>query len=257
MNSADEWIIGINALREKLRSAPGEILEILVAAGKSPKSVSAIEQFARSHGIGMRYVGAGELDLLVPGQKHQGVVARTVAFAYASLSELENELKADPRPKRVLILDGITDPRNFGAILRTAEAAGVRHVLLPKDRSVRVSPAVVKSSAGAVSYLRICRVTNLRRTIAWLKQQGLWIVGLDAGAAEVYDQIAYPARLGIVLGGEGHGIRPLIARQCDYLVRIPMRGSISSLNVSVAAAVLLYELLSQEGAVDKPGGRGY
>jgi 23S rRNA (guanosine2251-2'-O)-methyltransferase len=150
-----------------------------------------------------------------------------------------------------VILDGITDPRNFGAILRTAEAVAVGHIIIPKDRSVRITPVVLKTSAGAVNHLRIYRVTNLRRAIASLKKSGFWIAGLDANAKTSYDTIEYPDKLGIVLGSEGRGLRPLISNECDYLVRIPMKGKISSLNVSVAAAILLYEVSRQHGDIDK------
>jgi 23S rRNA (guanosine2251-2'-O)-methyltransferase len=144
-----------------------------------------------------------------------------------------------------LILDGLTDPRNFGALLRTAEAVGVRHIVIPKDRSVAVTPIVVKASAGAAHHVKIVKVTNLRRTIGILKEYGYWIVGLDAQSREsVYDR-QYPSKLALVLGSEGRGVRPVNLRECDFLVSIPMLGKVGSLNVAVAGAVFLYELLRQ------------
>jgi 23S rRNA (guanosine2251-2'-O)-methyltransferase len=178
------------------------------------------------------------------------VVAKVAPYHYAQFSnwfQKDSVLSSD----EILILDGLTDPHNFGALLRTAEAVGVRRVMLPQDRSVDVTPTVVKASAGAVHHLEICRVTNLRRAMITLKDQGYWLVGLDAQAPEqIFDRI-YPGKLGIVLGSEGRGIRPLVLRECDYRVSIPMLGKIRSLNVAVAGAVFFYEILRQKRSVDK------
>jgi len=149
-----------------------------------------------------------------------------------------------------LILDGITDPRNFGALLRTADGAGVRYVVIPRDRSVEATAVAVKASAGAAYHVKIAKVTNLRRAIMDLKKLDYWIVGLDAGSRELIYNRSYPSRLGIVLGSEGKGVRPVILRECDFLVSIPMLGKIASLNVSVAGAVLLYELVRQQQSID-------
>jgi 23S rRNA (guanosine2251-2'-O)-methyltransferase len=193
----------------------------------------------------VQYVVPELLDQLSQGQRHQGVVAKVKAYCYSSFSDLLKAVPSHPEWMWILILDGLTDPRNFGALLRTAEAVGIHHIVIPKDRAVAVTPTVVKSSAGAVHHLKIYRETNLRRVVLKLKELGFWIVGLDSRAAEtIYDRV-YPKRLGIILGSEGAGIRRLILRECDYLASIPMRGKIASLNVSVAGAVFLYELLRQ------------
>jgi 23S rRNA (guanosine2251-2'-O)-methyltransferase len=177
--------------------------------------------------------------------KASGNSSQGRGFSYLSFDELPKAISTNSGLVWILILDGLTDPRNFGALMRTAESVGIRHVLIPKDRAVAVTPTVVKASAGAAHYLNIYRTTNLRRAIAHLKELGFWIVGLDTKAPEaIYDR-AYPKRLGIVLGSEGGGIRPLILRECDYLASIPMEGKIASLNVAVAGAVFLYELLRQ------------
>ncbi|HME61662.1 MAG TPA: 23S rRNA (guanosine(2251)-2'-O)-methyltransferase RlmB, partial [Candidatus Binatia bacterium] len=149
--------------------------------------------------------------------------------------------------ERILILDGLTDPRNFGALLRTADATGVRYVMIPKNRSVEVSPLVTKASAGASYHLNVVKVTNLRRAIVNLKENGYWVVGLDAKSRETAYERDFPTRLAIVIGSEGSGMRPIILRECDLLVSIPMLGKVASLNVSVAAAVFLYELVRQRG----------
>lgn len=252
-----DLIIGINPIVEKLNASPEDISEILLARGRRRPILQSLKRNAQRLGIKIQCVEAKELDYLAQGQSHQGVLARVRAYSYAPFSELERTVGSEAGRQRILILDGITDPRNFGAILRTAEAVAVGHIVIPKDRSVGITPAVLKASAGAVNYLRIYRVTNLRRAIALLKSAGFWIVGLDAKATASYDSKEYPDRLGIVLGSEGRGLRPLIAEECDYLVRIPMKGKISSLNVSVAAAILLYEVLRQHSGIidkDKPNG---
>ncbi len=252
-----DLIIGIHPILEKLNASPEDISEILFARGPRRPILESLKRDAQRLRIKIQCVDAKELDYLAQGQSHQGALARVRAYSYAPFSELERTVGSEARRQRILILDGITDPRNFGAILRTAEAVAVGHIVIPKDRSVGITPAVLKASAGAVSYLRIYRVTNLRRAIALLKSAGFWIVGLDAKATESYDSKEYPDRLGIVLGSEGRGLRPLIANECDYLVRIPMKGKISSLNVSVAAAILLYEVLRQHSGTidkDKPNG---
>jgi 23S rRNA (guanosine2251-2'-O)-methyltransferase len=245
MNEEPNFLFGINPVLEKLKATPNDISEIFIAKGFSALALQAIEVQARRIKLPVKYVAPELLDQLSDGQRHQGVVAKVKVYFYSPFSDL---LKAVPSPSEliwILILDGLTDPRNLGALLRTAEAVGVQHVVIPKDRAVAITPTVVKASAGAVHYLKIYRETNLRRVILKLKELGFWIVGLNPKAAEtIYDRV-YPNRLGIVLGSEGEGIRPLILRECDYLVSIPMRGKISSLNVSVAGAVFFYELLRQ------------
>jgi 23S rRNA (guanosine2251-2'-O)-methyltransferase len=191
------------------------------------------------------------LDRLVGGQRHQGAVARVQAYAYLSFTDLLKEVSLSSAASRILVLDGLTDPRNFGALIRTAEAVRVSHIIIPKDRSVGVTPVVIKASAGAVHHVKITKVTNLRRAISDLKEYGFWTVGLDGGSPEtIYDKI-FPERLAVVLGSEGAGVRPVNLRECDFAVSIPMLGKISSLNVAVAGAVFLYELLRQDRSVDK------
>ncbi len=247
----DDLLIGINPIIEKLKTSPEEISLILLARGNLRPILKLIQSDAQRLKITINYLEAKELDHLAQGGSHQGVLARVRAYPYASSSQLDEIIASELSPDRILILDGITDPRNFGAILRTAEAVGVRHIIIPKDRSVGITPVVYKASAGAISHLRVYRVTNLRRAISSLKAKGFWIVGLDADAKQDYASQQYPKKLGIVLGSEGRGIRPLISNECDYLVRIPMKGKISSLNVSVAGAVLLYEVLRQHNSIDK------
>ena len=218
---------------------------MIVATGRHGAAVGKIVNEARRRGIRVRQLPADVLDHLADGGRHQGVAAKASSYEYASYSELLVDLADPSKSAWVLALDSITDPRNFGALLRTAEAVGIRHVLIPKDRSVGVTGAVVKASAGAVDYLKIYRVTNLRQALKSLKEQGFWVVGLDPKAARnLYDEV-YPERLIVVLGAEGTGVRPLIQKECDFLVAIPMRGQIESLNVAVSGAVFLYELVGR------------
>lgn len=254
MTDAKDLLGGVNPILEKLKTTPSEIAEIILAEGSQRPALRGIESEARRQGVRLTYRSPQTIDQMARGLRHQGVLARVKAFLYFPFSELEQSIKAYRGAHWILILDGLTDPRNVGALLRTAEAVGVRHILIPQNRSVGVTPTVAKASAGAINHLRICCVTNLRRAIVALKNSGFWIVGLDAQSpAEIYST-NYPERLGIVLGSEGYGIRPLIRQECDFLVSIPMCGKIASLNVSVAGAVFLYELLRQTRSIDKGGG---
>jgi len=248
-------VFGLNPVLEKLKASPTDVQEILIGKGSERPTLRSIEAIARQLGLRVTYVESGVLDRLTNGQRHQGVVAKVRGFGYSNFSDLLQHLSDSPHSQWILLLDGLTDPRNFGAVLRTAEAVGIQHVLIPKDRSVGLSPIVVKASAGAVHHLKIYKVTNLRRSIAALKEQGFWIVGLHAQAAENFYCRDFPDRLGIVLGSEGNGIRPLIQRECDFLVGIPMLGKIGSLNVAVAGAVFLYELLRRKVRIDNGGGK--
>jgi 23S rRNA (guanosine2251-2'-O)-methyltransferase len=242
-------IFGINPVLEKLKASSADIQEIIVAETSDRERLRSIIAEARGLGLNVTYLPARELDRLSQGQRHQGVLARVKAFPYPSFDELLERIANSTEADWILVLDGIIDPRNFGALLRTAEAAGVKHVVIPKDRSAEVTPVAVKASAGAVHHLHIYKVTNLRRSIQELKRSGYWTVALDAKAHEsIYDRV-YPEKLAIVLGGEGKGVRPVNLRECDFYVSIPMLGEVGSLNVGVAGAVFLYELVRRRRLV--------
>ena len=257
MDKEKQVIFGIHPILEKLRAAPDDVTEIIMAKGPAQLASRSVDAAARKLGVRVNYSDPAVLDRLAMGQRHQGVVAKITAFSYLQISSLLESISLSSHPEEILILDGLTDPRNFGAILRTAEAVGVQHVIIPKDRSVDVTPTVVKASAGAAHYLKIYKVTNLRQAIGSLKDYGFWFAGLDVEATTgIYDRVL-PEKLGIVLGSEGEGIRPLIRRECDFLVSIPMAGKISSLNVGVAGAVFLYEVFRQKHSVDRHGAKRY
>ena len=238
-------IFGVNPVMEKLRNSPEQVYELMIAKGRERTALSSIIEEARRRALPVRYVDPNMLNLLASGELHQGVVATVAPYAYRPFAELLQQLASAPAQAPILVLDGLTDPRNFGALLRSAEGAGVRHIVIPKDRSVGVTSAVVKSSAGAAHYLKIYRVSNLRRALQALKESGCWILGLDAGAPDLLYDRHYSERVAVVLGSEGSGMRPLIRGECDFLVSIPMLGKITSLNVSVAGGIVLYELVRQ------------
>jgi 23S rRNA (guanosine2251-2'-O)-methyltransferase len=245
MNKEKDFFCGVNPVLEKLRSGGADIAEIILLERPLRPVLREIETEALARRLKVTYASAAMLDRLTGGQNHQGVAARAPGYRYLPFEQLLDDLSSARGPLWILILDGVTDPRNVGALVRTADAVGVRHVILPKDRSAAVSPVVVKSSAGAVYHVNVSRVTNLRRALSDLKARGFWTVGVTTGAVDsIYDR-SFPDKLAIVLGSEGSGIRPLVLSECDYRVSIPMRGKVRSLNVSVAGAVFLYELLRQ------------
>jgi 23S rRNA (guanosine2251-2'-O)-methyltransferase len=252
MESEPFVIFGINAILEKLKASPDEMLEIILSSGSAAR---AIETEARRLGVRVTHAKSPLLDRLAEGQRHQGAVARVAAYHYGSFDDLLGGSVLSSAAQRVLILDGITDPRNFGALLRCADGAGVSHVVITKDRAASVTPTVIKTSAGAAHHVKIYRVTNLRQAMQGLKQSGYWLVGLDGAADSTIYGRTYPERLGIVLGSEGQGMRPLIRKECDFLVSIPMSGQVASLNVAVAGAVFLYETMRQRANVDKREGK--
>lgn len=207
-----------------------------------------LEQMARQLALPVRYEDARFFSALTPGGGHQGIAADLLPFAYSSLAEIltsTNDL--------LLILDEIVDPRNLGAMLRTAEAAGVGGVILTKDRSAPLSAAMEKAAAGATVHLPMCRIENLVRALAVVKKAGFWVVGLAPDAKQSLYGLDLPKKVAVLLGGEGKGLRPLSRQQCDFLVSLPMLGKIRSLNVSVASAIALYEVVrrkTQRGEAD-------
>ncbi|HXO16993.1 MAG TPA: 23S rRNA (guanosine(2251)-2'-O)-methyltransferase RlmB, partial [Candidatus Dormibacteraeota bacterium] len=186
----------------------------------------------------------------VPFKAHQGVVAIGPPFVYASLHEILARSRSDGIPRLIVILDHLTDPHNVGAIIRTAEAAGADGVVLPDRRSAGVNATVRKAAAGAAAHVPIARVANIAEAVRAAKKAGIWVAGADVGAAVELGRADFNRDLAIVIGGEGTGLSQLVKRECDYLVRLPMRGKVASLNASVAAAILIYEALRQrEGSL--------
>ena len=224
---------GIHPIAEALRA--GRTLDrILIAQGAGGPRLQEIIDGARKAKIPVRFEPRSSLDRLAGSSAHQGVVAMGAASKYA---ELDDAVEA----KLVVVLDGVEDPHNLGAIIRTAHAAGAGAVIIPERRAVGITDVVAKAAAGALEHLPVVRVTNMNRTLEDMKKRGYWIYGLDERGEETYDTVAYASPTVIVLGGEGKGLHEQMRKHCDVLIRIPMAGEISSLNVSVAAGVALFE----------------
>ncbi len=232
-----EIIYGVRPVIEVLRSTRREVREVLDATGNKD-----IASEARRRGVRIQKVTRQAVEELAEGAVHQGVAARVGPYPYSGLEEIlsmENPL--------VLVLDGVTDPRNLGAALRVADATGASGIVVPKDKAVGVTPVAVKASAGASEHVRIARETNLRRSIDRMKEVGLWTFAAEGDGKTVHTGLDMAGPVALVLGSEGKGVRRLVREGCDGSVSIPMLGAVGSLNVSVAAAVLLYEAGRQRG----------
>ncbi len=238
-------IYGINPVLEALKSGR-PIRRVLVAEQrKSDRDVVGIVRLARGNGVEVRIMGRDALDRESPHTAHQGVIAFTAAREYATLDDILQIPAQRKQSALFLILDGVEDPRNLGAIVRTAEAAGVHGVIIPERRAAGLTETVAKTSAGALEYVPIVKVVNIVNTIEELKKMGIWIAAAEAtGDMRYWDaDLARPSAL--VLGSEDKGVRRLVKEHCDYTLSLPLMGRINSLNVSVAAGILLYEVLRQ------------
>jgi 23S rRNA (guanosine2251-2'-O)-methyltransferase len=232
-----EVIYGVRPVVEALRSKRRAVYEVLDAVGDKE-----IASEAAARDVRLRSVRRERVEELAPGAVHQGVAARVRPYPYSGLAEI----LVTPDPL-VLVLDGVTDPRNLGAMLRTADGAGASGVVVPKDRAVGVTPVAVKASAGASEHISVARETNLRRALDKIKKAGVWAYAAESGAKMAYTDLDLSGPVAFVLGSEERGIRRLVREGCDGAVSVPMHGAISSLNVSVAAAVLLFEARRQQG----------
>ncbi len=237
-------LYGIHSVQEAL--AAGRALErLLVARGRGGPAVQKVIDAARAAGVSVRFVDRAELGRLAETDKHQGIVALSDSKRYLDLDDL---LAGAPTPPLFLLLDGVEDPRNLGAILRTASCAGVSSVILPERRAASITPVVEKVSAGASEHLPVARVTNLGRAVERLKEAGCWLVGLDERARQDFTSVDFSGPIGLVVGGEGKGLHEHVRAKCDFVVSIPTVGPIHSLNVSVAAGIVLYEVVRQRRA---------
>ena len=236
-------IIGRNPVSEAIKSGR-EIDKIMVKKGEIEGSLRPIIKKARDMGIPVIEADRNKLDQIAEGGNHQGVIAYVASHEYASIDEIFENAEKKGQPPFIVILDKITDPHNLGSIIRTANCAGVNGIIIPKRGSVGLSEVVAKTSAGAIEYVPVCKVTNIAQTIDQLKERGVWVAGAEAGGDTMY-RTDLKGSMALVIGSEGEGISRLVKEKCDFLVEIPMFGDVNSLNASVAGAILMYEIVRQ------------
>lgn len=252
---AVQWFYGLHAVQALLEHDPSRVLEVILQPGREDERVVSIQKLAVAHGVHIRAAGKDELPRVVGEGQHQGVAARARDRRLPGENELALHLDALGRPPLILVLDGVTDPHNLGAVLRSADAFAVDAVVITRDRAVGLTPVVAKTACGAAETVLVFEVVNLVRALELLKEKGVWIAGaaLDAKAESLYDaDLTGP--LALVLGAEGSGMRRLTREHCDRLLMLPMAGWVDSLNVSVAAGVFLYAAARQRQSRKKRAG---
>ena len=232
----------LNPLLETLRAAPGRVNKIFIQKEGGPRRIGEVVREARAHGVPVLFVPKPKLDRMAP--HHQGVLAEIAPRPFSTLDEI---LAGSDRPFLVL-LDEVEDPQNLGAVIRSSVGAGADGLVLPERRSAGLTETVATVSAGALAHLKVARVPNLARAMAQLKDRGLWLVGAEGSAADPWHAFDYTLPVGIVLGSEGRGLRPVVRKTCDKVLSIPLAGPVTSLNVAAAAAVFLFEVLRQRRA---------
>ncbi|TYO96301.1 23S rRNA (guanosine2251-2'-O)-methyltransferase [Geothermobacter ehrlichii] len=242
-----DLVCGINPVREALSGGMRRALRLLVAEGGKNRRIEPLLRLAEERGVSVGRRPRGELDRLCGGLRHQDVVLLLEPFRYCPFEDLLDRWRASGRHAFFLLLDGVTDPHNLGAIARSAEVAGCHGLILPRDRSCPVTAVAERAAAGALNHLPVCRVTNLARTMDELRRQGIWLYGL-AGEDEAVNlfEVDLGGDVALVVGAEGRGLRPNIRGRCDRLLAIPMFGRVSSLNASVAAGIALFEVVRQK-----------
>lgn len=240
-----EKLVGINSIMEALRGHR-KIHKIYVQEGRQGKRLTDLMNLAQGKGVFIQTVEKRRLDQMYTLGNHQGIIATVDQYSYATIDEILDRAAQRGETPLVLVLDGLEDARNLGAVIRTAECVGVHGIIIPKHNSVEINEYAVRASAGAVEHVLIARETNLVNTLKDLKTRGLWVIGADASASQLYYAQNIPQPAVVVVGGEGKGMRRLVREQCDLLLKIPMRGVMGSLNASVAAALVLYEILRQQ-----------
>jgi 23S rRNA (guanosine2251-2'-O)-methyltransferase len=253
-------LTGIHAVREALEA--GRAFDrIVIARGRQDTRVEEIVQLARSRNISVRFEDRSQIDRLADTKEHQGIVGLVAARAAGSIEEIleaANAAAAAGRGEKglIVLLDGVEDPHNLGAIVRTSLAAGAHGVVIPERRAAGLTDTVARASAGALSHLPVAKVTNLARTMEELKEAGYWLVGLDEEGDQEYTDVDFNSPIGIVMGGEGNGLHELTRKRCDFVVKLPTVGPVKSLNVSVAAGVVLFEVVRQRKlAAREKGGK--
>ncbi|MFI4891540.1 MAG: 23S rRNA (guanosine(2251)-2'-O)-methyltransferase RlmB [Steroidobacterales bacterium] len=249
------WVYGLHAVLAVLERSPERILELMLAAPRDAERVRVLRERAQALGVRVQAISNDAIVRLIGDVAHQGAVAAIRPLRALDEHALVAALDALQEEPLLLVLDGVTDPHNLGACLRSADAAGAHALIIPRDRSASVDGVVRKVAAGAAEFVPVASVTNLARTLELLKERGIWVVGTDGSAPQSIHEADLRRPLALVLGAEGSGMRRLTRERCDFLVRIPMAGSVESLNVSVAAGVALFEARRQRAQVpDGPRG---
>ena len=247
-DNASEVIYGLHAVREVLRAGVRPLQRLLVLG--TDRQFGEIVRLAREQRVPVYVEPRAAFDRLVPAGHHQGVVGLVAAKSYAEADDILSSARAEGQTPLLVVLDGVEDPHNLGAILRTAEPSGVQGVFIPERRAVGLTSVVAKASAGAVDYMPVGRVPNLSRLIERLQSAEIWVYALDAEAPKAYTSLDFRGPIALVFGGEGKGVRPGVRDACDDAAHIPMLGKVSSLNVSASAAIVLYEALRQRREVE-------
>lgn len=245
MKDKKDILFGFHSVLEAVRAKKRKVYRILVSKKRSPARIDKIETIARQRDIKIERVAPELLDKLTRFSNHQGLVAETSFFPAKKAADVVPLVRDQATPCFLLILENIEDPHNLGALIRTALCAGVDHILIPKDRSAVPSPTVSRSSAGAMEHASIFMITNTAAILKELKENGVWVSGLDADGETALFDADLTGNIALVIGGEHKGIRPLVKKECDFLLSIPNKGSINSLNASVAGGIAMYEALRQ------------
>lgn len=240
------YVEGRNPVIEALRSGR-DIEKIFIEDGNKSGSINKIKNMAKDRGIVIQYVHKNKLQSMSNTQSHQGVIAIVSSHNYKELEDIFRLAKSREEDPFIIILDEIKDPHNLGSIMRTAECVGAHGIIIPKRRSVGLTATVAKTSAGAIEYMPVVKVANIANTLEVLKEKGIWVYGADMSGEENYYDTNLTGSIGIVIGSEGSGMSRLVKEKCDVLVKIPMKGKVSSLNASVAGSIIMYDVLRQRG----------
>ncbi|MDM8311199.1 23S rRNA (guanosine2251-2'-O)-methyltransferase [Clostridium cadaveris] len=238
----EDIVLGRNGVIEALK-AKITVEQILISKGEKEGSIVKIMALAKEKGVVIKEVDRKKLDSLSQGEAHQGVVAMVTPFRYSEIQDILDRAKEREESPFIIILDEIEDPHNLGSIIRTAELCGAHGIIIPKRRNVGVTPTVYKTSAGAVNYMKIAKVSNINNTIDELKKENIWVYGADGEAENFSYNVDFKGAVALVIGSEGRGISKLTREKCDVMVKIPMVGKVNSLNASVAGGILMYEVL--------------
>lgn len=243
--SKSEMIFGIHAVEAAITRQPERFIEIYALKGRQDERVTSITKIARKQGISLQFMTRNVLDNKAGDDHHQGIIARVRPVPALDETDLANLIANAKRPPFILILDGVTDPHNLGACMRSADAAGVTAIVVPKDNSSKITPTVQKVASGAADSVPFIQVTNLARTMRFLREENIWIYGTAGETEQTLYDTRFSGPVAIAMGAEGTGLRRLTREHCDELIKIPMTGSVSSLNVSVATGICLFEVIRQ------------